>query len=98
MFLAESSPNHPVHVRNSDGEHGFRSVRMLVVVMVSLGMVEHKTVLFENLHDFLGVETLTLGMTVRSFVEIQQSVDFVGDDGFDKFFIFVVLKHFSKKF
>lgn len=98
MFLAESSPNHPVHVRNIDGEHGFRSARMLVIVMVSFGMVKHKTVLLENFRNFLGVETLTFGMTVRSFVEIQQSVDFVGDDRFDKFLYLLFWNIFRKNF
>ena len=74
MFLAESSPNHLVHVRNSDREHGFWSVRMLVIIMVSFGM------------------------TVCAFVKIKEFINFFGDDGFDKSFIFVVLKHFRKKF
>ena len=97
MFLAESSPNHPVHVRNSDGEHGFWSVRMLVIIMVSFGMVKYKTVLLENLHDFLGVKSLSFGMTVCAFVKIKEFINFFGDDGFDKSFVFVVLKHFRKK-
>ena len=98
MFLAESSPNHPVHVRNSDGEHGFWSVRMLIIVMDSFRMFKYKTVLLENLHDFLGVKSLSFGMTVCAFVKIKEFINVFGDDGFDKSFIFVVLKHFRKNF